>query len=155
MRSGRAAPPHRLRAYRRNTAICRQFYAPGRIRTFRSPPICLRKCRFGGLFKPKLGSRTHCDKANEGSQARPRPRRDRQQEPIGDQCRGWPRTSWYRKRAEALVPGDHVLVPGMEGTVMVDEVERREDNVRVRLQADDRWFSLRTDELVAVMKRPG
>jgi hypothetical protein len=61
------------------------------------------------------------------------------------------------KRADALVQGDHVLVPRMEGTVMVDvdEVERRGDNVRVRLQADDRWFSLRTDELVAVMKQPG
>jgi hypothetical protein len=59
------------------------------------------------------------------------------------------------KRADALVQGDHVLVPGIEGTVMVDEVERREDDVRVRLQADDRWFSLRTDELVATMKRPG
>jgi hypothetical protein len=59
------------------------------------------------------------------------------------------------KRADALVQGDHVLVPGIEGTVMVDEVERREDDVRVRLQADDRWFSLRTDELVAIMKQPG
>jgi hypothetical protein len=59
------------------------------------------------------------------------------------------------KRADVLVQGDHVLVPGIEGTVMVDEVERREDDVRVRLQADDRWFSLRTDELVAIMKQPG
>ncbi len=41
-------------------AICRYFYAPGRIRTcdprIRSPPICLRKHRFGGLFKPNDNS---------------------------------------------------------------------------------------------------